>query len=74
MLERKKWEREQRTRDEAREAKQQANAERQQEIEQARARRSEQTAKLHKKTKRGQPVLSSQMDRMLAQIERSAKR
>ena len=38
-------------------------------LAEAQRKRKEQTAKLNKRTKRGQPVLSNQVDRMLAKLQ-----
>ena len=44
-------------------------ADRRRELAEAQRKRKEQTAKLNKRTKRGQPVLSNQVDRMLAKLQ-----
>ena len=46
-------------------------AERRREQADAKRRRKEQTAKLQKRTKRGQPVLSNQIERMLSKLQQS---
>ena len=66
------WQKRQRV--EAAEAEQRADVQRQaadrrRELAEAQRKRKEQTAKLNKRTKRGQPVLSNQVDRMLAKIQ-----
>ena len=66
------WQKRQRA--EAVEADQRADvqrqaAERRREQADAKRRRKEQTAKLNKRTKRGQPVLSNQIERMLAKLQ-----
>ena len=63
-----------RQRVEAAEAEQRADVQRQaadrrRELAEAQRKRKEQTAKLNKRTKRGQPVLSNQVDRMLAKLQ-----
>ena len=68
---RRKWKGEQGGAAAERAAAQAEAEERQRAIEAAQQRRSAQSKKLNKKTRRGQPVLSNQMDRMLAQIQRS---
>tara|TARA_B110001452_G_scaffold225643_1_gene199675 strand:+ start:372 stop:824 length:453 start_codon:yes stop_codon:yes gene_type:complete len=44
-------------------------AERQRQQKEVKRRRAEQTAKLNKRTKRGQPILSNQIERMLGKIQ-----
>ena len=52
-------------REEAERVRQEQNRQR----AEAKRRRAEQTAKLNKRTKRGQPILSNQVERMLAKIQ-----
>ena len=66
------WQKRQRV--EAAEAEQRADVQRQaadrrRELAEAQRKRKEQTAKLNKRTKRGQPILSNQVERMLAKIQ-----
>ena len=67
---RKKWEQKNaeqlRAKEEAAAAKERRHAE----IEAAKKRRSEQSAKLSKRNKRGQPVLGNQVEVMLAKLQR----
>ena len=67
---RKKWEQRQAEVQQEREAAAAAKEQRQREIEAARKRRSDQAAKLSKRTKRGQPVLGNQVEHLLARIQR----
>ena len=62
------WQKRQRV--EAAEAEQRADVLRLRQLPaEAQRKRKEQTAKLNKRTKRGQPVLSNQVDRMLAKLQ-----
>ncbi|EOD08732.1 hypothetical protein EMIHUDRAFT_248969 [Emiliania huxleyi CCMP1516] len=67
-LARKSWEEQQREVEAAREEERRAHEERSQAVAAAQRRRAETSAKLKKRTRRGQPVLSNQVDVILQKL------
>jgi hypothetical protein len=70
-LARREWEQQQAQVTAAREAEMREREERQRQQEQNRKRKKELSMKLNKRTKRGQPVLGFEMERLLENIQRS---